>query len=402
MKPPPAPAPLRLAVVVSHPIQYYAPWFQWMRNEAGLDFHVFYLWSAGATPALDPQFGQTMAWDVDLCGGYAHEFVPNTARRPGTDHFFGLRNPDLTARLEAYAPSAVLLFGYAYDAHLRVIAWAGRRRVPLIFRGDSHLLGRGNLGFWKEVVLGRLYRRFAAVLYTGHANRAYFERLGVPAARLFFAPHSVDAARFNPERADVQAAAAGLRRELGLDSATRVVLFAGKFVPAKQPLALLEAFLDLAPRQAVLVFAGDGEQRTALESRAAERGALGTSIRLLPFTNQAAMPALHAIASVFVLPSRGVSETWGLAVNEAMHMGVPALVSDRVGCQPDLVTDGVTGWVFAADDPSGLRRALERALSVGDDARRTLRAAVMDRISGYRYPQTTAGLLQACASLTPS
>ena len=402
MKPPHAPAPRRLAMVVSHPIQYYAPWFQWMRSEAGIELHVFYLWSAGATPTHDPQFGRTLAWDVDLCCGYSHEFVPNTARRAGTDHFLGLRNPELTTRLEAYAPSAVLLFGYAYDSHLRVIAWAGRRRVPLIFRGDSHLLGRENLAVWKRVLLGRLYRRFAAVLYAGLANRAYFERLGVPAARLFFAPHSVDATHFNPDRPDVQAAAAALRRELGLDAQTRVVPSAGKFVPAKQPLALLEAFLDLAPTQAVLVFAGDGEQRAPLETRASERGALGTSVRLLPFTNQAAMPALHAIASVFVLPSRGSSETWGLAVNEAMHMGVPALVSDRVGCQQDLVTDGVTGWVFAADDPSGLRRSLERALSAGEDARRDLRAAVLDRIRGYCFPQTTSGLLQACSTLPPS
>jgi glycosyltransferase involved in cell wall biosynthesis len=51
------------------------------------------------------------------------------------------------------------------------------------------------------------------------------------------------------------------------------------------------------------------------------------------------MPARYLLADLFVLASRGLYETWGLAVNEAMHMGVPALVSDRVGCQRDLVRD---------------------------------------------------------------
>jgi glycosyltransferase involved in cell wall biosynthesis len=66
------------------------------------------------------------------------------------------------------------------------------------------------------------------------------------------------------------------------------------------------------------------------------------------------MPARYLLADIFVLPSRGHYETWGLAVNEAMHLGVPCLVSDLVGCQRDLVTPGETGWVFSADDPEAL------------------------------------------------
>ena len=137
----------RLAVVLSHPTQYYSPWFRWLRANTALEFRVFYLWEAGVTAQPDPEFLTTFKWDVDLLSGYDSEFLPNTARRPGTDHFRGLRNPTLTARLAAWQPGAILLFGYAYASHLRLIAWARRHRVPLVFRGDSHFLGRPRPGW---------------------------------------------------------------------------------------------------------------------------------------------------------------------------------------------------------------------------------------------------------------
>jgi glycosyltransferase involved in cell wall biosynthesis len=381
-----SPAP-RLAIILSHPVQYYSPWFRWLKANTPLEFKVFYLWDFGITTRRDVEFGTSFKWDVDLLSGYEHEFVPNRARDPGTHHFNGLDNPTLRQRLRAWRPAAILLFGYAYRSHLGVIL---RPPAPLIFRGDSHLLGHAP-SLLKRIILRRLYARFAAVTYVGAANRDYFLSFGVPESRLHFAPHGVDDSLF-ARTAAVTAAAAALRGELGLGS-RRVILFAGKFLPAKQPVELLEAFLALAPADAALVFVGDGPERPALESRAAQRP--DCVVRFLPFANQTEMPARYALAELFVLPSRGLYETWGLAVNEAMHLGVPCLVSDRVGCQRDLVTEGETGWVFSAADPAALPAALARALTAlrGDTA--ALRQQVASRISGYTYPAAYRGLQAA-------
>ena len=119
-------------------------------------------------------------------------------------------------------------------------------------------------------------------------------------------------------------------------------------------------------------------------------------MHFLPFANQSEMPARYLLADIFALPSRGLYETWGLAVNEAMHLGLPCLVSDRVGCQRDLVTDGETGWVFHADDAAQLRAKLAAALTVDLTP---FRARVAARLAGYTYPQTGAGLLAALPSL---
>ena len=392
------PSPRRLAVVLSHPTQYYSPWFRWLAAHTDLDLRVFYLWEFGVTTQTDPQFRTSVKWDVDLLSGYAHEFVPNTSAQPGTEHFGGLRNPNLTARLAAFRPDAVLLFGYAYASHLRVIFWARLHRVPLLFRGDSHFIGRGAPSLRTRLTLRFLYAQFAAFLAVGAANRDYFLTLGVPAARLHFAPHSVNAALFDPASTSHRAAAA-LRAQLALAPTTRVILFAGKFVPAKQPRELLAAFLAARPPDTALVFVGDGEEKSALHALAASAPA--GSVHFLPFANQSEMPARYLIADLFVLPSRGLYETWGLAVNEAMHLGVPCLVSDRVGSQRDLVTDGETGWVFPAEDPAALATQLTRALTILADpaARARIRAAVAARIAGYTYAQTTTGLLAALATL---
>jgi glycosyltransferase involved in cell wall biosynthesis len=378
----------RLAVVLSHPVQYYSPWFRHL-TAGGWTLRVFYLWDFGVTARRDPGFDRTFTWDVDLLSGYEHEFVPNSSPRPGTHHFNGLDNPELPARLRLWKPDAILLFGYKYRTHLRLIL---KPCAPLIFRGDSHLLDPPAPGLLKRLLLRPLFARFAAITYVGRANRDYFRTFGVPDSRLFHVPHCVDAAHFTRTPENL-AEAARLRATLGLEG-RRLVLFAGKLIAKKQPLALLAAFLELTPADAALVFVGDGEQLPALRALAATRA--DVTVRFLPFANQSAMPSRYLLADIFALPSRGPGETWGLAVNEAMHLGIPCLVSDRVGCQQDLVTEGETGWVFPADASEGLRDALSRALSADLDS---LRPRLAVRIAGYTYEAASAGLAAAVRSL---
>jgi glycosyltransferase involved in cell wall biosynthesis len=393
----------RLAAVLSHPTQYYSPWFRWLRSHTALELRVFYLWDFGVVSRKDPNFGTSLKWDVDLLSGYDSEFVPNTSGNPGAEHFLGFNNPGLTAQMGAWRPDAMLLFGYKWASHLRAVAWARHRRVPILFRGDSHLLGRGPPRLHVRLALRALFSRFSAFLYVGEANREYFEAFGVPDRKLFFAPHSVDAALFDRGNPEHRARAQRLRSQLGLGPGTRIVLFAGKLVAAKQPAELLDAFLGLGKADTALVFVGEGPEKGRLEATAAglavKPGA--PAVRFLPFANQSEMPSRYLLADIFALPSRGIYETWGLAVNEAMHMGVPCLVSDRVGCQRDLVTRGETGWVFDPAEPGALARTLSEALAEIASAQRReeIGRAIERRMSGYTYAKTTDGLLAAMASL---
>src|SRR5205814_5194687 len=69
----------RLGVLATHPIQYQAPLYQELARRGVVDLEVAYLNSAGARPFRDPGFGVTLAWNIDLLGGYRSTGL---ARRP--------------------------------------------------------------------------------------------------------------------------------------------------------------------------------------------------------------------------------------------------------------------------------------------------------------------------------
>jgi glycosyltransferase involved in cell wall biosynthesis len=117
-----------------------------------------------------------------------------------------------------------------------------------------------------------------------------------------------------------------------------------------------------------------------------------TSIRFFGFQNQSQLAQFFDICDVFVLPS--VSEPFGLIVNEVMNAGKPIILSDQVGCQIDLVEDGVNGKVFEAGNISSLRSALEVILR---DAgmRREMGRRSLERINQWSFEEDIRGLRQA-------
>ncbi|MGH9175176.1 MAG: glycosyltransferase, partial [Vicinamibacterales bacterium] len=112
----------------------------------------------------------------------------------------------------------------------------------------------------------------------------------------------------------------------------------------------------------------------------------------LGFQNQRQLSRFYHAADLLVLPSRA-SETWGLVVNEALHHGVPCVVSDRVGCATDLIEEGITGHSCRADSSAALADALEAATTlVGrDEVRRGCRT----KVAGYSAEVAAAGIAEA-------
>ncbi len=394
----PLPCPLRLAVVVSHPIQYYTPWFRQLAACASLDLKVYYLSDHGVTTRTDAQFGTSFAWDTDLLSGYTHEFVKNRAKHPDVNRFTGLHNPELRPALRAFTPNAILLYGYAFRSHLNLLL---QPPAPILFRGDSHLLGApcssllpSPRSLFGRLALRLVYSRPAAFLHVGSANAAYFRHHGVPPDKLFHAPHAVDTDHFaaTPERI---AAAATQRAALGIPAEAPVVLFAGKLIPKKRPDLLLASFLRAAVPGAHLVLAGDGELASALRATAAGR----KNVHFLPFVNQSAMPARYLLGDVFALPSEGRRETWGLAVNEAMHLGRAAILSNHVGCYPDLIRPNQTGWIFQAGRESELAALLRDILGRPRSELAAFGAAARRHAAAFSYGTATVGLLRALACI---
>lgn len=294
--------------------------------------------------------------------------------------------------LDRNRPDLMIITGWQSLSLLQTLFACRKRQIPVIARGESTSLKPRPV--WVRTTHRFLLSRFDAFLAIGKSNRTFYLKNGVNPRRIFAAPYFIDNDMFlemsrkhGPDRDEI-------RRSWGITPESVCFLFAGKLVLKKRPLDLLRAFahaIDIVPRIHLLMVGSGAEGARAREFAAREQ----LPVTFTGFLNQTEMGRAYTAADCLVLPS-DYGETWGLVVNEAMVSRKPAIVSDRVGCGPDLIIEGETGWtvpfgniqalaqrlVQAAEKPAKLVQMGERArvrvlagYSVGRTVEATIRAA---------------------------
>ncbi len=367
----------RLAVVVSHPIQHFAPLYRELAAQGRVDLRVLFCCDWGVRAYHDPAFDRVVEWDVPLLEGYDHEFLP-IVRRPREISFLEVDNPGVGARLEAFAPDVVLVHGYGCRTMWRAVSWARRNGALALLSSDSHA-GRPT-ATWKRLlkraIVGLFYRRLDGALAVGASNRAYHERFGLPAGRIFPAVLPVDGGRLLSRTGDRAQARKAVRESLGVPEGAVVALFCGNLTPWKRPGDFAEAIdrgAKVEPRLRGLVV-GDGPERPAVESIA--RRADRRSLHLAGFVNQSEIGRYYAAADLLVLTSE--RDAHPLVVTEALFFGLPVVLSDRIGCigPEDTARPGTNALVFPCGDVARLSALLvdltrdpERRNGLGEGSR---------------------------------
>lgn len=349
----------RLAIVTTHPIQYYAPIFRLLSENEQLEIMVFYTWGNVGEQKFDPGFGKAVKWDIPLLEGYPFKFVKNTARKPGSSHFWGIQNPTLYSEIIAWKPSAVLVFGWSYFSHLSIL-YKLKGKIPVYFRGDSNLMDKQKSAkaVARDFVLKLIYKLVNKAFYVGTQNKMYFEKYGLRSSQLIFAPHAIDNYRFSQIDDEKRAFIDNWKKEIGIPNQAITIIFVGKFEPKKNPLLLFKAFKIINNPNLHLLFVGNGilEEAMKLQANGSE------NIHFLPFQNQSFMPLVYRLGDIFCLPSQGPGETWGLAINEAMACGLPILASDKCGASIDLISEGKNGFSFKSNDENDLVQKINTLL----------------------------------------
>jgi len=376
----------RLAIIASHPIQYQVPLFRALASNGTIDPHVLFLSRHGVEERLDPDFGATFRWDIELLDGYQHSFVPSLVPDAVPGHIASYVNPGVIRVLSTIQPHVILFLGVRGMTQAAALLWARRRAIPCLYRAESSVLAtRSRVS---KMLARFVLRHIDGVLPIGTANDLYYAALGYPESRRFLAPYTVDNGFFSRALESVSDARGALR----LDDHGAVVLYVGKLVSRKGIETLVDACAQIRqPMQIVL--AGDGPARSEIEARAADRG---VQMTVLGFLNQTALSRSYSAADVLVLPS--LEEPWGLVVNEAMASGLPVIASSRVGARLDLVHPGVTGEVFPAGDVDALRQALDRLLQSDSDRTEMGRNAAR-LIARWGIADTAAGVERAVLAL---
>jgi glycosyltransferase involved in cell wall biosynthesis len=322
-------------------------------QHGGIELNVYYTWGQSKSKSFDKKFNRDIQWDIPLLSGYPYEFLNNTSKKPGDDHFFGIVCPTLIKRIEDWNPTHILVFGWNYQAHLNVLRHF-KGRCKIWFRGDSTLLDEslGLRKIFRRLFLTWVYRHIDKALYVGTNNRNYYLKHGLKNHQLIYAPHAIDNSRFSNER-NLKSEVETYRNELGYTDKDFVILFCGKFEPKKNPLILAKALKNINNPNIKGLFIGSGQLELELKELAKNID----NIRFLPFQNQKSMPVIYRLGDVLCLPSSGPGETWGLVVNEAMACGKPVIISNKVGCAIDLVNNS-SGIIFKADDLKSLQAAI--------------------------------------------
>ncbi len=389
---------LRVAIVNTHPIQYFAPLYAYLSRECGIEVTALYLSDFSLRGATDEGFDQAVKWDIDLLSGYEARFLGKRSETRQLGGFLSMVGPELWPEIRDGRFDALIIHGHYLACHFLALAAAKWSKTPVFLRGETHsgLRRTGVKAMLRTPLLWPILHSFDAFLAIGSANARYYATMGIPQERIFFVPYTVDNERFAKQARLSPAERDILIASLGLEPSRPVILFAAKFEDRKRPGDLIRAYAHLrrTGTDAQLAMVGSGALDTELRELATAEGV--SDIVFPGFRNQSELPAIYGACDVFVLPSE--NEPWGLAVNEAMAAGAPIVLSREIGCAEDLVADGVNGRIFDARDIESLAEALRDVIS--DRGRmRAMREASRARIAGWSYNECAVGIRAAISAV---
>lgn len=396
---------LRVAYLLSHPIQYQSPLIRRLAREPGLDLTVFYTSDFSVHSYRDQGFGAEIAWDVPLLGGYRHQVLPRVLDS-STISFLRPLNRGIFKALRRGRFDVLWIHGYAtFNSWMAMVA-AKALGIPVLMRTDSTLIdhprGPAKLAL-KRVFFATMRPFVGGVLSVGQRNAEYWKHHLGAEVPLYPVPYAVDNDFFQQRARTAGATREELRRELDLKPGRPIILFASKLLARKRCTDLVDAFLKLraengglsgADAAPYLLIVGEGEERTKIEARLDRTTLLpgAEDVRWLGFRNQSVLPRYYDLCDIFVLPS--VHEPWGLVVNEVMNAGRPVVVSEEVGCQPDLVIDGDNGRVFQARNIAALANAL-REIIANPSERVRMGQRSLERIQRFTFDSNARALMTA-------
>lgn len=317
--------------------------------------------------------------------------------------------------------SAFIVNGWVVKSCLQTLLACRRAGVPCVVRGESNALRPRP--WWKGTCHRALMSQYSAFLSIGQSNRQFYRQNGVPDEKIFHAPYCVENERFERAAKKAQKRRQELRRQWDIPEEATCFMFCGKFEPKKRPMDLLRALHHLRCRptnnflpssrnqpptvnselsttnsqlstinskSVHLLMVGDGDLRSRCEQYV---DAKDLPVTFAGFLNQSELPAAYAASDCLVLPS-DYGETWGLVVNEAMACGLPAIVSDRVGCYPDLIAPGRTGEVFGFGEIEELADKMQQQLD-GSGRLATMGEAAKKRVNAYDISTLVQGTVEA-------
>jgi glycosyltransferase involved in cell wall biosynthesis len=285
----------------------------------------------------------------------------------------------------------VLMVGGPWDSVTGALVSAfGRRRVGIAwFEGNTKSPGRRSTGI--RGVKRWLLSQFDLLAVPGEEGARLARLLwgeGDDMPRCVRLPNLVEEGRFSVDRDRPDRAMHRNEwcRELGLPVDRKVAIWPARLIPAK---GVCEFLSVIEPRMLLdwsILIAGDGPLRETVGNTITSR-ALGGHITVRHNIPYARMPLAYLHADLFLLPS--LSDPNPLSVIEAMHSGLPLLVSKRIGNYPEALQVGVNGWGIDPSSADEIRTVCSEAFNCSTDKLKEMGRASA-RLAGANWNTGTA------------
>lgn len=307
----------------------------------------------------------------------------------------------LHAALDRVCPQVVVLPGWSGAASFLVLQWCVQNRVPAVVMSESTAWDDRRTRL-KESVKRRVVSCFASALVGGKPHADYIVQLGMPQDKVSQGYDAVDNSYFSTRVAEIRSRKSEIRTQQRLPA--NFFLASARFIEKKNLPRLLQAYAryrllaqkaEFRSRKSELwrlVLLGDGPLREKINSQLATLNLHGNVV-MPGFKQYEDLPAYYGLANAFIHAS--TTEQWGLVVNEAMASGLPVLVSNRCGCAPDLVQEGVNGFTFDPSNVEQLAQMMVRFTTLGSDQRAAMGKASQRIISDWGVERFAQGLKDA-------
>jgi glycosyltransferase involved in cell wall biosynthesis len=393
---------IRVSFLLTHPIQYYSPFFRELDGYSDIDITVLFVHQPTSVEQGEG-FGVSFNWDIDLTSGYKSRFIGNVSRKP-TQGFWGYNTPHIKREIIHLRPDIFITQGWASISMLQALFACKQLNIPVAVRSDSqlpqiHCGGRWRLKqFLKYFIYPIFLRSYDLCLPYGTRSAEYFNHYGIENPQVV--PHVVDVKSFANESFKAKSHFETLRRKFAIPKDALCFIFCGKFELKKRPLDILKAVCELKKirlkKKFHILFVGSGglekELRTFSENN-------NIPVSFSGFLNQGEIHEVYAVSDVLILPSDS-RETWGLVVNEAMACGLPSIVSNSCGCAPDMIVDRYNGFTYNEGDISQLVSKMNEMFNsdlrefVGANARTTAHSKFSISTAADRFVKAIVGYIK--------
>jgi glycosyltransferase involved in cell wall biosynthesis len=355
---------IKVALVTNIPTPYRRPVFEILAAMPDICLKVIYC------SAREPD----REWDLKATD-YDAEYLD--------EHFFTVgdkyvhANPGVFNALRRFKPDVVIGTGFN-PTHLFAFLYATLFGCMFVPMTDGTFESERVLSGMHRWLRRRIYRRAKAFIAASDGGFDLYESYGVDLATIFKSHLCTNNAAFENEPET--------QKKFDL-------IYSGRFSPFKNPLFTLEVAKATAlqlRRKVNLAFLGAGPLENEMRNTA-NLHAEWVNTDFLGFAKQSELPAIYKMARVMLFPT--LADVWGVVANESLAAGVPVIASPLAGCVPELVRDGLSGYVITLEAKAwvdAVVRLLENPLLCQQmgSAGRTL-------VQSYTYSNAAQGIADA-------